>query len=269
MPLKRDESGDELDRLLRRSRPVASEKLVQSLSGMVRSSAPPRFRVAARRAFALSFSTALLIVLASFGGIGYACTVGHDTVNVVKRIAVPSHHIEHGDHSPAHYQYGPPPPPWCRKGEVPVHGQCVPIPCNAGQERVDGVCVPVCKTGQERVDGRCVPVCKTGQERVNGSCVPVCKSDETRGADGRCVPIPCKAGQERVNGTCVPVCKADEIRVDGRCVPIPCKAGQERVNGSCVPACKANEERVNGQCLPQCKQGQVRNANGSCTAPKH
>jgi hypothetical protein len=53
-------------------------------------------------------------------------------------------------------------------------------PCPAGQvKNADGKCVPIvkpppppvnCQPGYEKVDGVCVPVCKTGYKRVNGVC---------------------------------------------------------------------------------------------------
>jgi len=64
-------------------------------------------------------------------------------------------------------------------------------PCPAGQvKNADGKCVPIvkpppppppvnCQPGFEKVDGVCVPVCKTGYKRVNGVCKKIATETAT------------------------------------------------------------------------------------------
>ena len=211
----------------------------------------------------------------------------------------------------------------CQPGFIPVNGQCVPkkctllqqldkngncvpggikvppgkieIPCIAGQETVNGVCVPVCAPDQIRNKaGVCVPAfvklpgklpgkieipCADGQEKVNGVCVPVCGADQIRNKAGVCVPafvklpgklpgkieIACTDGQEKVNGVCVPVCAADQIRNKaGVCVPavikLPGKLPADKIEIACI----AGQEKVNGVCVPVCAADQIRNKAGVC-----
>ena len=89
--------------------------------------------------------------------------------------------------------------------------------CDAGYEKVNGTCVPVCKEGYIRnlETGTC--------EKVEKECPP----GYTR-KDGKCVkdtvvipPTKCQPGYERIDGVCVPICKPGYQRVNGVCVPIP------------------------------------------------
>lgn len=119
--------------------------------------------------------------------------------------------------------------------------KCVPIvddKCADGFHRdsVSGLCVPdddgdECKTGYERVNGVCVPVCKDGYTRnlETGVCEKKetpCPAGQTRNAEGKCVPIvvtppvTCQPGYERINGVCVPMCQPGYVRVDGVCQKI-------------------------------------------------
>jgi hypothetical protein len=118
-------------------------------------------------------------------------------------------------------------------------GKCVPIedePCAEGfhRDEATGLCVPddddECKTGYERVNGVCVPVCKEGYIRnlESGVCEKVekeCPAGQTRNAEGKCVPITkppvnCQPGYERINGVCVPMCQPGYVRVNGVCKKI-------------------------------------------------
>jgi hypothetical protein len=119
--------------------------------------------------------------------------------------------------------------------------KCVPIvddKCADGFHRdpVSGLCVPdddgdECKTGYEKVNGVCVPVCKEGYIRnlETGVCEKKetpCPAGQTRNAEGKCVPIvvtppvTCQPGYERINGVCVPMCQPGYVRVDGVCQKI-------------------------------------------------
>jgi hypothetical protein len=119
-------------------------------------------------------------------------------------------------------------------------GKCVPIedePCAEGfhRDEATGLCVPdddgKCETGYEKVDGVCVPVCKEGYIRnlESGVCEKVekeCPAGQTRNAEGKCVPIiqppaNCQPGYERINGVCVPICQPGYVRIDGVCKKIP------------------------------------------------
>lgn len=138
MHRNRKNERDGLDRLLRSSRPVASERLVESVSAIVRNSSPQRFRVAPRRAFALVFTLAMFGALASFGGISYAASAAHQAVSAVKRVAAPNPIVK-AVRTPAQLQYTPGTPPTCKKNQVRVNGKCVPK-CKSNQRRVNGKC---------------------------------------------------------------------------------------------------------------------------------
>ena len=119
---------------------------------------------------------------------------------------------------------------------------CVPdeeddTPCADGFHKDEtGLCVPdddeECKDGYEKVDGVCVPVCKEGYIRnlETGTCEKVetkeCPPGYTR-KDGKCVkdtvitpPVTCQPGYEKVNGVCVPMCQPGYQRVNGVCKKI-------------------------------------------------
>jgi hypothetical protein len=118
-------------------------------------------------------------------------------------------------------------------------GKCVPIedePCAEGfhRDEATGLCVPdddkKCETGYEKVDGVCVPVCKEGYIRNldSGVCEKVekeCPAGQVKDANGKCVPITktteCQPGYERINGVCVPICQPGYVRIDGVCKKIP------------------------------------------------
>ena len=97
--------------------------------------------------------------------------------------------------------------------------------------------------------GDCDPIdddddgkCKDGFEKVNGVCVPVCKEGYVRNVEtGVCEKkeTPCPAGQTRnAEGKCVPITNP----------PVNCQPGYERINGVCVPMCQPGYQRVNGVC---------------------
>ena len=119
-------------------------------------------------------------------------------------------------------------------------GVCVPDedePCADGfhRDEATGLCVPdddeECKDGYEKVDGVCVPVCKEGYIRnlETGTCEKVEKECPTGYTlkDGKCVkdtvitpPVTCQPGYEKVNGVCVPMCQPGYQRVNGVCKKI-------------------------------------------------
>ncbi len=80
-------SSDEVERLLRRARPLPPPDLVASISARVGAS-PARRR--SRLAFAAAATTFALGSLVSFGGLGYAASASYRTVEVVKRMVVSS-----------------------------------------------------------------------------------------------------------------------------------------------------------------------------------
>jgi hypothetical protein len=120
-------------------------------------------------------------------------------------------------------------------------GECDPVddddtPCADGfhRDKATGLCVPddddECKDGFEKVNGVCVPVCKEGYTRnvETGTCEKKetpCPAGQTRNAEGKCVPITnppvnCQPGYERINGVCVPMCQPGYQRVNGVCKKI-------------------------------------------------
>jgi hypothetical protein len=94
---------------LRASRPTPRESFVRELSGEIRSAGRSRGRM--RLGFAAALSAAMLVALASVGGLGYASSATSHAVKAVKNVVVKSHHTKSRlptvHHSPAQNQYRP------------------------------------------------------------------------------------------------------------------------------------------------------------------
>ena len=70
-------------------------------------------------------------------------------------------------------------------------GKCVPktgCGCKAGEEKVNGNCVPKCGDNQERVGANCVDKCGDNQTRIGNGCFNNCASNEIMQDDGSCKP---------------------------------------------------------------------------------
>ena len=96
-----------LETRLRTARPQAHEELVRAISGAVESSGQPR--AWSRVAFAGAFTTLVLGMFASFGGISYAASGAASAAHTLTKITAAKKLVV--SHSSAASQYTTPPPP--------------------------------------------------------------------------------------------------------------------------------------------------------------
>jgi hypothetical protein len=95
-----------LETRLRTARPQAHEELVRTISGAVESSGQPR--AWSRMAFAAAFTTLVLGMFASFGGISYAASGAASAAHTLTKITAAKKLVV--AHSSAASQYTTPPP---------------------------------------------------------------------------------------------------------------------------------------------------------------
>jgi hypothetical protein len=84
MPFRRNK---DIERLLRAQRPHPSDELVRSLAGQARRPLASRSRP--RVAFAGALSAGMLVMLASFGGLGYAATTMSSVARTIEKVVAP------------------------------------------------------------------------------------------------------------------------------------------------------------------------------------
>ena len=101
---KRGNSDRRLEARLRSARPEADEALVRTITGAVEPRRQPR--AWSRVAFAGAFTTLLVGMFASFGGISYAASGATSAVHTLTKIAKAEKVVVH--HSAAANQYEPP-----------------------------------------------------------------------------------------------------------------------------------------------------------------
>ena len=193
MHRNRRNERDGLDRLLRSSRPVASERFVESVSAIVRNSLPQRFRLAPRRAFALVFTLAMLGALASFGGISYAASALVGATHAVTRVASP-HPVIRPALTPAQAQYGrpgkPPKPPKCKKGDKRKR-------CHKGHGGVKGASKTIISGGVKGADKTII----SGSGVSSGSDLPFTGFDLTLVIGGGLLLVLVGGGLRRFSGS--------------------------------------------------------------------
>ena len=107
-----------LVRALRAERPLPPETLVQS----IRERVEPPTRPLPRRRFAVAavLPVIIIVLLAAFGGLGYAASGTEQAVSVVRHVVVPAkqHKLVTLDRSAAQSQYGPHHVTICHKGHT-------------------------------------------------------------------------------------------------------------------------------------------------------
>ena len=139
-----------------------------------------------------------------------------------------------------------------------------PGPCDAGEERVGEVCLPICNENQNRVGNQCLAKCSEDEQLIGDQCLPICDDDQIL-AQGQCYDREKECPVE--NGQGSQIWMANSY---GQCVAHTCDEGFELRDGQCLATCADDEVLYNGECkklIADCeldgREGRMTWENGS------